>query len=188
MTMKERTMKKKMSIIIVLGVAGLACDDGREDFERFVAEQEAQEAAAAAAAAVRAAAQPEPAAITLADQEVVDMGVALKIPEGSRTLVASAASTTYSLALPGGLHEINVQVRGYGEASIDRARSDATTLGGSVAESRELEEGGLEVVLAPQGVLQRVFVHREGKSVQCTGPRDRLELLREICESLRPAA
>lgn len=181
-------MKRMMMIGFVGTSLLMGCDDGREDFERFVAEQEAQEAAAAAAAAVRAAAEPEPAAISLAEQEVADMGVALKIPEGSRTLVASAASTTYSLALPGGLHEINVQVRGYGEPSIDRAQNDATMLGGSVAESQELDEGGIEVVLAPQGVLQRVFVHRDGKSVQCTGPRDQLELLREICGSLHAAA
>lgn len=180
------TLRTTLTLTLVLA----ACGGGREDFEAFVAEQEAAEAAEAAAAAVRRAAAPapEPATIALAEQAVADMGVALQIPEGARTLRASAAATTYSLPLPGGLHEINVQVRGYGESDLERARGDATMLGGSVAEASELETGGLEVVLAPQGVLQRVFVHREGKSVQCTGPRERLDLLRTICGSLRPVS
>ncbi|MEM9071380.1 MAG: hypothetical protein AAGE52_22935 [Myxococcota bacterium] len=177
-----------MRALFLVVLFGFACDDGREDFERFVAEEEAREAAAAAVAAAAAAATPEPEPIALADQEVAAMGLSIRIPEGSRALQESAASTTYSLPLPGGLHEINVQLRGYGEASLERARADATMLGGTVAESATLENGAHEVVLAPQGVLQRVFVHRDGKSVKCSGPREQLTLLREICGSLQPAS
>lgn len=177
---------KLMKLGILLAVA-LGCgrsDADREEFERAMREGAEETRAAVEAAATRA---PEPpAAITLSDVTVADMGVALKIPEGARTLQASAASTTYSLPL-GGLHEINVQVMGFSEDSLDGAQRSATMLGGTVAEANE-REGAFEIVLAPRGVLQTVHTFAAGKSVKCTGPRDRLELLREICSSLRPSA
>ncbi|MCB9631118.1 MAG: hypothetical protein H6721_03080 [Sandaracinus sp.] len=181
-------MTKNHTMGWLLLCAAVACgrsDADREEFERFMREGEAQANAAVEAAAARAA-EP-PAAITLAEVTVPDMGVAMKIPEGARTLAASAASTTYSLPLAGGLHEINVQVLGFSEDSLEGARRAATMLGGTVAEANPTE-GGFEVVLAPQGVLQTVHAFAAGKSAKCTGPRDRLALLREVCGSLRPAS
>lgn len=168
---------------ILLAVA-LGCGNSEADRESF--ERAMREAAEETRVATKAAVARPPAAITLSDVTVADMGVALKIPAGARTLQASAASTTYSLSL-GGLHEINVQVMGFSEDSLDGAQRSATMLGGTVAEANE-REGAFEIVLAPRGVLQTVHTFAAGKSVKCTGPRDRLELLREICISLRPSA
>lgn len=182
--MTKNILKKYASMISCLGL--VAC--GRSEADREAFERHMREAEASATTAVRSAATtPAPAAITLSEVTVADMGVALRIPEGARTLQASAASTTYSLPLPGGLHEINVQVIGYSETTLDGARRAATPMGETVAEAAE-REGGIEVVLAPRGVLQTVHTFGDGKSVKCTGPRERLELLREICGSLRPSA
>ncbi|HJK94510.1 MAG TPA: hypothetical protein RMH85_08705 [Polyangiaceae bacterium LLY-WYZ-15_(1-7)] len=189
-TKRSRGAARAWPILVALALAA-GCDDGREDFERFVAEEEAREAAEAAAAAARAAAEPaedEAPPITLAPREVADMGVTLSVPEDARTLAASAASTTFSKALPGGLHELNVQVRGYGAANLEAARADATMMGGSVSESETLEDGRHQVVLAPQGVLQRVFVYTAERSAKCTGPTAELDRLREICASLQPSS
>lgn len=182
------TIQHTLRLSLLFGaLAFAACDDGREDFERFVAEEEAREAAEAAAAAAAAPAEEAPT-ITLAPREVAEMGVTISIPEDARTLAASAASTTFSKPLPGGLHELNVQVRGYGAADLAAASADATMLGGSVAESETLEDGRQLVVLAPRGVLQQVIVYTSERSASCTGPRAELERLREMCGSLQPSS
>lgn len=180
-------MTGKYTMVGVLLMVGLGCgrsDADRESFERAMREGATETRAAVASATART--NEAPAAITLTEVVVEDMGVAVKIPEGARTLRASAASTTYSLSL-GGLHEINVQVMGMAEDSLEGAQRSATMLGGTVAEANE-RNGGFEVVLAPQGVLQTVYGFAASKSVKCAGPRERLELLREICGSLRPSA
>lgn len=188
--MTHRTTALRHTFIALSAALTLAvgCDDGREDFERFVAEEEAREAAEAAAAAAAAPAEEEAPAITLVPREVPEMGVTVSIPEDARTLAASAASTTYSKALPGGLHELNVQVRGYGVANLEAASADATMLGGRVLESETLDDGRILVVLAPQGVLQTVFVYTAERSAKCAGPTAQLERLREMCESLQPTS
>jgi hypothetical protein len=185
--MHGNIVKKYALMISCLGLVGCGNSEAdREAFERHMREAEAS-ADMAVRNAARAATPAAPAAITLSEVTVPDMGVALRIPEGARTLQASAASTTYSLPLPGGLHEINVAVLGFSETTLDGARRAATPMGETVAEAAE-REGGIEVVLAPRGVLQTVHTFGDGKSVKCTGPRERLELLREICGSLRPSA
>jgi len=167
--------------VLLLGLSLAACGGEPSAEDRAAAE----EAAAAFGESLRQAVEPAtPAEITLEETEVADMGVSLRIPAGARTLAASAASTTYSLPL-GALHEINVQVRGFGEGSLERAQANATMMGGTVAEANELEGGRFEVVLAPQGQLQKVYVFSPERSVQCQGPSDRLELLAEICRSMQ---
>ncbi|MBX3250363.1 MAG: hypothetical protein KF901_24525 [Myxococcales bacterium] len=176
---------KKYSLLLALGLTLGASACGRSDADREEFERQMREGAdnlAAAARAPRAAAAP--ASITLSDVTVDDMGVSLRIPEGSRKLAASAASTTYSLPLPGGLHEINVQVVAFGEPNLQRAQAAATQLGGSVAEANE-RDGLFEIVLAPRGPLQTVHAFQAERSVKCTGPRAQLATLREICGSLR---
>ena len=173
----------KLGILMALAIGCGPSEEDRLAFERAMREG-AEAAERTAEAAVRT--PTAPAAITLTEVTVADMGVALKIPEGARTLQAGARGTTYSLAL-GRLHEINVQVTGISESSLDGAQRTATMFGGTVAEATE-RDGKFEVVLSPQGVLQTVHTFAAGKSVKCTGPRDRLELLREICGSLRPSA
>ncbi len=184
--MTKNQTPKRLCTLLLTTLALVGCgrsEADREAFERAMREGEAQANAAATAAAARLA---EPAPVTLTDVTVAEMGVALKIPEGARPLQSRAASTTYSLPL-GGIHEINVQVMGFSESSLEAAQRTATQLGGTVQEANE-RDGGFEIVLAPRGVLQTVHAFAAGKSVKCTGPRDRLPVLREICGSLRPAA
>ena len=71
-------------LLLCTAVACGRSDADREEFERFMREGEAQANAAVEAAAARAA-EP-PAAITLAEVTVPDMGVAMQVPEGARTL------------------------------------------------------------------------------------------------------
>lgn len=123
--------------------------------------------------------------IALEEISVDQMGVKLRIPQGSKTLRASAQATTYSLVLPGGLREINVAVAGFGEPNLDRAKSSATNMGGTVAGGETLENGLHEVVLAPSGLLQTINVFSKNRSVRCTGPADKVDILREICRSLK---
>ena len=158
---KERVMKT-LTMMMMGMLLALGCDDGREDFERFVAEQEAQ---GSGPKRLRRRCVPPPspsrAPISLVEQEVADMGVALEIPEGSRTLNASAASTTL-LAGASGRPPRDQRAGPRIRRGVDRASSQRRHHDGVAPwpRARELDTGGLEVVLAPQGVLQRVFVHR----------------------------
>ena len=122
--------------------------------------------------------------VELEDVDVEPMGVKLRLPVGSKTLQSGKMATTYSYPVDGKLVSIDVSVRAFGESDLEKAKKTATQTGGRVADAKALGEDKLEVVLAPQGILQTVEVYRAERSVQCKGPKDLLPKLREICGSL----
>jgi hypothetical protein len=165
------------------------CGGSKEDFERWKQEREASEAAEAKSAEASAQAKRDALAesIVLETVEVpplgADLRVDLRVPKGAKTLQATEQAVTYSLPLEGGLISIDIHVRAFGEASLDRAKASAMQLGGRIAEAKD-EGGKHEVILVPQGILQTVEVYLPDVSVQCKGPKDLLPKLREICGSI----
>lgn len=174
---------------VAMAMATAACGGGKEDFEKWKAEQEALEAASAKA---RAAAQPPATAkaaaapVELEQRTVAKQKATIQVPKGARTLAESDAFTTYSLALDK-LWEINVQVLGSGEATVDAAKKRATTLGGKVKTAEE-KDGKIVVVMEPTGKLQEVHTYLPKHGAVCKGPSARLDELKAICTSLAPAS
>jgi len=168
---------------ICTAVAAVGCgrsDADREAFQKAM--QSSREAASAAAHAPAATAAPAP--IKLTETAVKDMGVSLDLPEGSKILAASKLSTTYSYPLKGGLFEINVQILGSTEKTLDKAKGMATALGDKVLEANE-KDGTIEIVNQPTGPLQTVYMFGATRTAKCNGPAKQLDVLKEICRSMK---
>jgi hypothetical protein len=135
-----------------------------------------------------AAKADSPMTFELEEKSAADVGCSIKIPKGAKTLVAGKYNTTYSLPFPDGLNELNVSVNQAGAKSLDDAKRTSTMMGGTVQDAKQLPNELLEVVLAPQGILQTVNTFLPKFGAKCTGPKANLSTLLEMCESLTAPA
>lgn len=201
----KRVFLTLSALVLLLSLSACKKDDGAKPGEPAAATKaepaKAEPAKAAEPAAEPAKAEPakaaEPAAepakapeapkgIELAEMKDEAWGYAIKMPKGAQELMKDEYGQTYSLVLPDGMNEFNVSIGKVEAASMDDAVGFATTMGGTVADKKEVP-GGFEVVMAPRGPIQEVFVFKKGPTtplhVKCTGPTGELAKLVEIAES-----
>jgi hypothetical protein len=132
----------------------------------------------------------EPQAVALETKSEPASGFTIEIPRGSKVLLSTPAMHTYSLPLPGGLHEYNVSVTSDTASTLaEAAKKSVGPFGEKVADKKELAPGAYLVVMDPRGVLQEVHGWRKGKKggvhAKCAGPAAQKDMLAKICESLR---
>jgi hypothetical protein len=139
--------------------------------------------------AIRRVARPEgmPAGLERTDET---FGYSVQMPRGVKELARDDLAQTYSLVLPDGVNELNVNLTHNGEATLEGAINTATLMGSKdIAERAELPGGGFLVVKAPQASVQEVWVFQKGKTTpvtaKCTGPSSHLDTLKTMCTSLR---
>lgn len=126
--------------------------------------------------------------IKLSELTSAEMGYAILIPEGAKTLQKSKWATTYSLVLKGGVNEINVNLTPMGADSLDELVNTATETGGKeILEKNSLEDGFL--VVKKWGPLAQVWLSRKGAknsvTVKVTVPDAYKALALEIANSLK---
>lgn len=118
------------------------------------------------------------------------MGYRIRVPEGYETLRKGRFAHTFTLVLPGGAHEYNVNLSPLGVDDMEEAVSTATMIGSTeLADTKDLGNG-YWVVKAPAALsVQQVWVFRKGQSAsvtaKCTGPADDLAVLIDMCASLQ---
>ncbi len=117
------------------------------------------------------------------------LGYTIRIPKQSRQLQRSQLAHTFSLPLPDGLFELNVNLTPAEHGSLDDLARLATMAGQKATDREEiLDDGAFLVVKLPQGPLQEVWLFRRGETkhvtAKCTGPSGQLKLLLEMCQSL----
>lgn len=126
--------------------------------------------------------------INLSEVTSAEMGFAILIPEGAKTLQKSKWATTYSLVLKGGANEINVSLSPMGVDSLDELVNTATETGGKeILEKGPVENGFL--VVKKWGPLTQVWLSRKGAknsvTVKVTVPDAYKALAQEIANSLK---
>jgi hypothetical protein len=98
------------------------------------------------------------AKITLEKKAVPEMGVELLIPKGAKTLQKGKMASTFSLPLPGGMHEINVHITGAAHKNMKGLVRMATMMGGKKVLEKKKIDGGFFLVKKARGPLTEVWV------------------------------
>ena len=141
------------------------------------------------AAATSAPAKPKAKEVTLEAITDADKGYEIKIPKGSKELQKNEFAHTFSLVLPGGMHEFNTHLSFVGNDSLDALVRNATMMGGKDLKEKKKIDGGFMVVKAARMSVVEVWVSKKGKTkgitVKCSGPEKELARLQEICQSLK---
>jgi hypothetical protein len=166
------------SLLILCALSAAAC--GRSEADRQAFERAMKERTSSTGSAKPAASA---APIVLAETNVEAMSVSVKLPEGSKRLSADKTGTTYAYPVDR-LRSIDVTILESKTKSPEDAEKLAASVGGPIHE-RGKEGTNLVFVSRPQGTLQTVFAFGKTKSVKCVGPAARLDLLKEICGSLK---
>ena len=127
--------------------------------------------------------------IELEEKRDEGFGYVVKMPRGAKELAKDDMAQTYSLVLPDGVNELNINLTHNGATSLEDAVSTATLMGTKEVLENKAIEGGWLVVKGAQMNIQEVWMFQRGKAkpvtAKCTGPSGQLEALKAMCSSLQ---
>lgn len=127
--------------------------------------------------------------IELEEKRDEGFGYVVKMPRGAKELAKDDMAQTYSLVLPDGVNELNINLTHNGATSLEDAVSTATMMGTKEVLEKKAVDGGWLVVKGAQLNVQEVWVFQQGKATpvtaKCTGPSGQLDALKAMCSSLQ---